>query len=204
MRKIYPAFLGVSVTAAVLILHPAPAEITGSKHDFSGKNWNTSGEVCLPCHSAHNANSALVPLWNHETTTALFQLYEGETFDATDLGQPEGVSKACLSCHDGSVALDAFGGKAGSRMIARAANLGTDLTDDHPISFTYQSSLDNGDGTLAALTDSNGEGGTIEDWLVDGRMECSSCHDVHNTANVEKLLLKDNARSALCFTCHKK
>ncbi len=40
--------------------------------------------------------------------------------------------------------------------------------------------------------------------LIDGRMECSSCHDVHDRNGHAKLLVKSNARSALCVTCHDK
>jgi predicted CXXCH cytochrome family protein len=43
-----------------------------------------------------------------------------------------------------------------------------------------------------------------EDMLFNGRMECASCHDVHNAFNNDELLLKPNGGSGLCLTCHNK
>ena len=53
----------------------------------------------------------------------------------------------------------------------------------------------------------SGLGGTIDnDLLIDNKLECSSCHDVHNGAaeDVGNLLVKSNSGSALCLTCHLK
>ncbi|NOX97082.1 MAG: cytochrome c3 family protein [Nitrospirae bacterium] len=184
----------------------AAAGITGSAHDFSGESW--TGEICNVCHTPHNAGSELVPLWNHATTaTDPFTLYTSSTLDATP-GQPEGVSKACLSCHDGTVAIDSFGGATGSTTLASNDdhNLGTDLSNDHPISFTYDAALATTDGGLYnPTTETSGLGSTIEaDMLVSGKVECSSCHDVHNSSGLDDLLVKSNATSALCLTCHDK
>jgi len=54
-------------------------------------------------------------------------------------------------------------------------------------------------------TTSSGLGGTIDgDMLLANQVQCASCHDVHNAANLNFLLVKDNANSALCLTCHNK
>jgi predicted CXXCH cytochrome family protein len=185
--------------------------ITGTAHDFSQEAWNTSGETCLPCHTPHHAESSLVPLWNHQTTVSSFTLYSSDTLDAA-VGQPSGSSKSCLSCHDGTVALNAFGGNLGSEFIAGGANLGTDLSNDHPISFTYDTSLALQDGDLfdpSTKTVPALAGQTIQDgMLFDNQMECSSCHDVHSSRGdamtSAKLVIVDNAGSALCLTCHDK
>ena len=48
-------------------------------------------------------------------------------------------------------------------------------------------------------------GSINDDMLLQSKMECSSCHDVHNAASTgSNLLIKDNAGSALCLTCHNK
>ena len=39
--------------------------------------------------------------------------------------------------------------------------------------------------------------------LFNDRLECASCHDVHNSYNQAGLLVKSNADSALCLTCHR-
>lgn len=207
------------------------AGIQGSAHDFSSTGWATNNygtnaaatkEICRPCHVPHKALSTTIPLWSHsETTNGTFILYSSGTFNATNtIGQPTGVSKACLSCHDGSTALDSFGGGTGSTFIdpTKRVGYGGTLRNDHPIAFEYTAALvtaDAGGGTpeLAAVTDNSGLGGTIQnDMLFDNgsgtktRVECASCHDVHNTksAGNSKLLLKSNENSALCLTCHKK
>jgi predicted CXXCH cytochrome family protein len=178
----------------------------GNPHNFSGATWNTDGEICEPCHTPHNSiGPANTPLWNHGITTETFDTYSNTvSLDAT-MGQPNGSSKLCLSCHDGSVALDNFSGAAGSTMLTGDALIGTDLKNDHPISFTYDVSLATTDGELAdPSTDISGLGGTIAaDMLSGDQMECSSCHDAHNNAN-GSLLIKDNGASALCLTCHEK
>jgi predicted CXXCH cytochrome family protein len=189
------------------------AVITGSAHDFSGYGWS-GGEICAPCHTPHNAiTPQLVPLWNHTSATGPWSQYVDTgtgTLDAT-VNQPAGVSRACLSCHDGSVALDSFGGVVGTVMIGTInanADFGTDLTNDHPISFTYDTALATADGELYdPATQASGLGGTIaNDMLFAGTLECASCHDVHNTAAVAgtPLLRITNAASALCLTCHDK
>jgi len=203
MRKIIGVTLGL-----VLVAGFAGAQITGSEHDFSGQGWGTT-EICQPCHTPHNASTALpVVLWNHAVTSATYTLYSSPTMNATT-GQPGGVSKACLSCHDGTVALDSFGGSTGSTFISGPANFGTDLSNDHPVSFTYNNALATADGGLhPPTTEASGLGGTIAADMLFGlgsdQVECASCHDVHNAANLQSLLLKSNAGSALCLTCHAK
>jgi predicted CXXCH cytochrome family protein len=182
--------------------------ISGSAHDFSGKTWNPGGEICEVCHTPHKADNTVsgAPLWNHEVTTATFTLYSSGTFDAT-AGQPDGASKLCLSCHDGTVAIDNFGGQTnGTKFIGGGKNLGTDISDDHPVSITYDANLATADGGLYDPTTTNsGLGSTIDaDMLISGELQCSSCHDVHNGSGVAKLLVKSNAASALCLTCHSK
>ena len=182
--------------------------IVGSAHDFSNDNWNTTGQICLVCHAAHNADVAVsnAPLWNHETTTATFTTYNSATMQATT-GQPDASSKLCLSCHDGTVAVDNFGGETGgTHFLTGNTLLGTDLSDDHPLSFVYDPSLASADGGLHDPTTTNsGLGGTItQDMLIDNKVQCASCHDVHNGSGVTKLLRKTNNGSELCLTCHNK
>jgi len=206
--------LGLGVTiiavAGLLVWLSATTEgqITGSAHDFSGESWNPSGEVCIVCHTPHHTDTSVPdsPVWNHSVTQATFQLYQSSTMDATDLSQPSGRSKLCLSCHDGTVAIDSFGGRIGTRYIGAAAGVGTDLRNDHPISFTYDDTLAAADGELySPSTRTSGLGGTIQtDMLFNNKLECASCHNAHNAPGVPKLLIKSNAGSALCLTCHDK
>ena len=196
--------------------------IENTHHDFSSAGW-TGGEICIVCHTPHGADTTVsdAPLWNHEVTTAAYTVYASATLDAVP-GQPNGVSKLCLSCHDGTVAIDSFGDNPGS-YTAGFGNIGTDLTRHHPISFPYDSALATQDGELFdPNVQPSGLGGTISvDMLRNGQMECTSCHDVHVSrksssacsgchfvgpagSTVTLSLWKSNAMSALCLTCHDK
>ena len=184
----------------------------GSKHDFSTKVWNTSvgGQICIVCHTPYNAVVLPdAPLWNHQTTVAGFALYTAaisSTFNATT-GQPDGSSKLCLSCHDGTVALGNFGGTTNdTHVITGAFNLGTSLSNNHLISFLYDAALATSDGGLRNPATAAGVGtGTIAaTMLFNGKVQCASCHDVHNLTGLAKLLVKSNTTSALCLTCHAK
>lgn len=180
--------------------------IVGSAHDFSAQGWGTT-EICEACHTPHNADLTVVesPLWNHAVTGETFQPYTGSgTLNAT-VGQPDGISKLCLSCHDGVTNMDAFGGGAGTTPMTSGNVTGLDLRNDHPISFTYDAALVGLDPGLHAVTTTSGLGGTIDsDMLFNTQLECSSCHDVHNGLALPNLLRKTNVASALCLTCHAK
>jgi predicted CXXCH cytochrome family protein len=198
--------------------------IIGSKHDFSASGPSTtykgtSTQVCVYCHAPHNTSTTNQPLWNHATSTATYTVYgaapgnPSSTLDAV-ISQPGGVSKLCLSCHDGTVAVDSFGGATGTKLVTGLPLLGTDLSNDHPIGFTYDAALVGKDPGLRnpATAQANiGVGGInagfIQTKLLFGdKMECASCHDVHNstagTAVEDKLLRISNVSSALCTTCH--
>lgn len=137
--------------------------IEGSVHDFStNSTWNARKGVCSVCHTAHHTDEdQVVPLWAHadSANAGSFTLYSSPTLNATVL-QPDGASLACLSCHDGSVAInqgisglitnssDVTGQSA--VMIATDAEIGAggDLHTTHPISFVYDAALATADGQL--------------------------------------------------------
>ncbi len=212
------------VAAVAVVFFASSGKVTGeireSHHDFSTAGWS-GGEICIVCHTPHGANTTVAdaPLWNHEVTNAAYTVYTSLSLDALP-SQPSGDSKLCLSCHDGTVAVDSFGGNTGS-WTAGFGNLGTDLTRHHPISFVYDDALAQTDGELyAPSSQSSGLGSTIDaDLLRGGRMECTSCHDVHISRNSAGCagchfvggvttktlsLWKSNDGSALCLTCHNK
>jgi len=144
-------------------------------------------------------------LWNHATTTGPFITYSGPTLSAS-VGAPDGVSLACLSCHDGTLAVNAGSGAprfgVGTDLDANA-KIGPDLHVVHPISFTYDAALATADGNLedpttykigdaktrltvstppvpATWSGTSLTGKTIQQaMLFDGKMQCASCHDVH-------------------------
>ncbi len=173
-------------------------------------NWSNH-QICLPCHTPHDAKvEPDAPLWNHTLAEGTgYTLYSGYEMDAT-VGQPDGTSKLCLSCHDGTVAIDSYGGTTGGTFIDGGFSVGRDLSHEHPISFIYNSALATADGELHdPSTVNSGLGGTIHNDLLSGpvnlgKMQCSSCHDVHRKVIRPNLLVKGNTASALCLTCHNK
>jgi predicted CXXCH cytochrome family protein len=203
------------VAALSALVAPAimAGTISGSAHDFQGKGWS-GGQICIACHAPHGTNTTVTdaPLWNHALATTTYTLYTSPTMNAT-IGQPGATSKLCLSCHDGTVAIDSFGSVVGTSMMTGSKNLGTSLANDHPIGITYDAGLVASDGSLAPLTTpvTIGSGtktktGTIATTLlVGGKVECASCHDVHNTFTAGGDLVKMSlTASALCAACHTK
>lgn len=194
-----------TIICAVLVLSARVADggLAGSAHDFSRAAWNTTGDSCVACHNSPRTPGE-APIWNHATTTLSFTVYTSRTMNAT-VRTPSRSSLMCLSCHDGVTAVDSFGGNMGTAVMTGPAVLGTDLRKHHPISIVYDSGLVAADGGLRPVYAPSGLGNTIAaDLLVEGMVECSSCHDVHDSARIPFMLVKPNYGSALCLTCHDK
>lgn len=222
------------------------AGIVGSPHDFSTETWNFRGEICRVCHVPHDhdRNYTLFAsglLWNHQLSAATYQMYAEEglanpTFanfiDGAFDGEPTGVAKLCLGCHDGTVGIDQFdrnsgapGSSSGNATVfigdidsgfqipgANVPDIGTstNLTGTHPVSIVYDEVADPG---LNPKTNAMGTG-TIQDVLeptaAGFKVQCSSCHDVHDgtgeaVAGTHLLRVSNTApASGLCLTCHSK
>jgi predicted CXXCH cytochrome family protein len=202
--------VGMAAAVAVAALS-AHGQIALSRHNFSSYGWSR-GEICLPCHTPHNSNTSVGFLWNHALTEATYQMHEGTGTAVADI---DSRSRLCLSCHDGTVALDSFGGTTGTNTIGPAGNVGTDLTNDHPIGSDsvypdagsagrLNPSVPSSFGTRAV-----GTGSTVlrlRPWDDAGTTKyvvgCSTCHTVHNAGNFPHMLRFSNASSQLCLTCH--
>jgi len=183
--------------------------VVNSPHNLSATGPGTiraTGEqqVCIFCHTPHNA-APIQPLWNRNVPVAAYIPYTSTAMQAQP-GQPTGTSKLCLSCHDGTIALGsvvsrdqpiAMAGGMTTLPPGHKANLGTDLSDDHPISFTYDSALATKDPKLRHPSS------LPPQTRLDGQQElqCTTCHDAHNN-QFGKFLVMDNANSQLCRSCH--
>lgn len=124
--------------------------IAGSPHDLSSGDpqLEDNNEVCVYCHTPHGARTDIeAPLWNKPATGSTYQTYDSSTIDG-DVLTVGSVSLACLTCHDGTQAMDAVINAPGSgigdgnistlgTMPNTIANLGTDLRNDHPIGIQY-------------------------------------------------------------------
>jgi predicted CXXCH cytochrome family protein len=146
-------------------------------------------------------------LWNRSDQTTNYIPYQSSTLFAV-VGQPTGASKLCLSCHDGTIALGAtlsvpqeipFQGGIRFLPLGHASRLGTDLSDDHPVSFEYG-------GNLAARNPELADPSMLpfEIRLAEnGQLQCTACHDPHDDT-FGKFLVMPNQFSKLCNSCHLK
>ena len=200
--KLFLIGFGLLLIGALMFAGKAQAGIAGTDHDLSGAGYGTT-QICIFCHTPHNAKTPqLIPLWNHTATTQTFTTYTSSTLNAVP-GQPAGVSKACLSCHDGQTAIDAYGSRVGTTSMSGSAALGVALTDDHPISFTYDAALATADMGLVSPSSASWVDGAHTVPLYASQLECGSCHNVHDNT-YDPFLRKSNTTSALCLTCHSK
>jgi len=156
--------------------------------------------LCVFCHTPHNA-VATRALWNRDLPGVTYTLYQSSTLQASP-GQPTGSSRLCLSCHDGVLALGSVhvptkGSKFTLGPLTGSSSLGTNLSDDHPISFIY-------DNTLAAAQGELADPATLPHAVPldeNQELQCTSCHDPHEEVNPDFLRV-DNHFGALCTTCH--
>jgi len=194
--------------------------------------------ICIFCHAPHNtyrlagvtgglgpqADSVFdyLPLWNHTLQTDLtYDMYDnGE--GAPELGSKASQAKGnsvvgsasllCLSCHDGSVAVNAYGNgeSSGGTVISTGYMIGKDtyLGNHHPIGFNYDdvqaadTEIRSADTAMLTATT------FVRDHLLgpaNQKMECPTCHAVHNKGNSgERLLWRSDQNSELCLSCHDK
>lgn len=77
---------------------------------------NDYGEVCIYCHTPHGANSQInAPLWNRTiNNSGAYTIYDKPTTLMRPIGQPGPNSLTCLSCHDGTIAIDSILNMPGS------------------------------------------------------------------------------------------
>jgi predicted CXXCH cytochrome family protein len=157
--------------------------------------------LCVYCHTPHNAAPATA-LWNKDAPAVTYQLYTSSSLQSAP-NQPTGSSRLCLSCHDGILALGTLrvpppGEELELGPMASRRTLGTDLSDDHPISFVYDGDLATRHGELvdpSALPASVRLDPTKQ-------VQCTTCHDPHEDRR-PMFLRMANGDGALCLSCHR-
>ena len=192
MKHIYTA-----LTTVVFLMFTAVTlgqGIVNTKHNLSSAGTSAikgqEAEICVYCHTPHGGERAIAdntgPLWNRAYTPGAFTVYESYTLDTTPSAPPTSVSKACLSCHDGTLGLNQLRNlpgpgsgtppaNAGDIRVDDAARtnnmalIGTDLRDDHPVSITYRDALSFGIGA-AVGTNSHLAGFRPDNTLAGGQV----------------------------------
>lgn len=211
---------GILFAAAVALLAPAIAlggTIANTPHDLStvstGPNKsNTQNDTCAFCHIAHNGNpGANRPLWSHTVTNTNLTWTPTTTVRGTTIPtsiasvQLQG-SRACMSCHDGSVAqgdlITGTGGTVtGTNLVAGKLTTGINLLNpttmqtNHPLGVSQPAVVA---GFTAYKTVAPG---TAVNYDANGYVQCDSCHNPHDNSNT-KFLKINPAGGAICFTCH--
>jgi len=269
---------GIVVAGAAILPSQAQAatSIVDSRHNLGTSTstitdrnrFSGTDEVCVFCHTPHGAVAG-PPLWNKALPSGPYTVYsttnsstiDGELAnDGVGGGAVGSVSIACLSCHDGTAAMDSVINAPGSGLTNTAysagtwtarttggtpvdigngqlgagiANLGTDLSNDHPIGIQYCGgghTVSGGVGTCADTdfvapqatpingsnvfwVDTGGAGRQKTDIILYNRsfatagagpsVECASCHDPHR-ADTNTFLRIANTGSAVCLACHVK
>lgn len=203
------------------------AIVAGTDHDLSTP---TTDEICVFCHTPHFANTDVDgPLWNRFVDLSkTYTVYSSDTMDTVPQA-PDAFSPSilCLGCHDGTLGTATVNGYVGSDKhdLVNAPGpggipdttswpncrrchgamygdppafwLGTNLSDDHPIGMIYPTPAQDSAFRLPpSLAD-----GWADVPLFSGRVECCSCHAVHDPTNIP-FLRKPSDGSGLCLTCH--
>ena len=220
------------LTPCAFAQYSAVGKVVNSKHDLS--SGSTSGnikstdqtQVCVFCHVAHQASGAnkQEPLWNHTLTATNFSTaYASSTFTplgtgivAIGQGAPgttATTSHLCLSCHDGTVAVNALykftatipdqGDLVGGKLTGNGS-LGTDMGSSHPVNFSMdQTTWTKTNSHIVAInTTTHSTNGAVA-LPLDGnnKLQCASCHTSHDNTNTQ--FLRDSLTgSAICLDCH--
>jgi predicted CXXCH cytochrome family protein len=214
----------------------AQTSVVNTKHNLSAtgtQKYTSYSQVCKFCHSPHGANSGaaqLVPLWGHANTVQNFTMYASnpnQTLKTTTLdAQPSGPSLACLSCHDGTVAVNAR--YTYEAYLADAAPRGTygNMNDlEAAVIADFDVTIDAKGNKMGKLKhsiagESKNDLSTVHPIaiaydvaannqlvpvanltgvkLFSGKVQCASCHDAHGTAN-SMFMRVSTTGSALCY-----
>lgn len=182
MKLMKMTMSGLLVVAGLLFYtsfgHAQATGIAATKHNLSSTGTSALkgqyAELCVYCHTPHGGQMAIQddtgPLWNRNYTPGTFQVYASFTLDSTPSSVPTSVSKACLSCHDGTLGLNQLLNIPGPGSGTPPANgtdtkitgvvppgtnnmalIGTDLRNDHPVSMIYQDAKSYGTGAAIGI-----------------------------------------------------
>ena len=176
----------------------------------------TETEVCKFCHIPHNA-VVPNPLWSHVLSDVQYDVPKIRSARGIrePAPQPDGSSRLCLSCHDGTVALGDIAGAARPIAMAGAQRLGpgrrgyigTDLTGDHPISFVIpEGDAGDPDRDMGVRPRSLIVGQELVSLDDQGKMQCTTCHDPHSDryytgGQVPRFWVKPTVQE-VCQSCH--
>ncbi|HUA15317.1 MAG TPA: cytochrome c3 family protein [Verrucomicrobiae bacterium] len=169
--------------------------VTGARSDF-----------CTYCHAPHSGLNK--GLWNQTLTTQTYNLYTSDT-EKNLTAQPVlgSQSNLCLSCHDGTVAVGTtvvYGRVTTQGSMYSLDVFGNNLQPSHPFSLVLPIQ-DNIDLVASLSTTGKTADPTGAVKLINGNIECTSCHDPHVQAKdlvSQNFLVRDSSSGQMCLACH--
>jgi len=192
---------------------PAPQADTLGVHNMSvasGSPVTVPGAPgCTFCHAPHSGIGGITPLWNQTLSYQTYTPYTSSTYSEQGTSQPVlgKSSSLCLSCHDGTVAVGqtAVYGKIMTTGSMNATDvLGTNLSGSHPFALVLP--LKDAPDLVASLAT---QGVTADTTgavkLINGNIECNTCHNPHVQATDpigQNFLVRDSSSGQLCLACH--
>ncbi|MBT9171427.1 MAG: hypothetical protein DDT18_01803 [Actinobacteria bacterium] len=236
-------FFALTLTFTFTFTCLSYASIARTVHNMSttgpgGIRATTEREICVFCHIPHHTPGRGRPLWNHDMPTIGYTMYTSDyltragypvpTGLGTTTGTPGMLSRQCLSCHDGTVAVGAvymvrgtilgdvniaMSGVtvAGAMPTTAVGFIGTDLRRHHPVGIEYRPTVaiafGVGSRTIELLSSPTSP---LRLYAIGGinYVECSSCHDPHLESR-KFLRVTTGANlaaniSTTCNSCHSK
>ncbi len=211
MKRAAAAILLVAV-AQCFAHAQAPADVLGVHNlaPTSGSPVTYQGSLgCTFCHAPHTGLGGVSGLWNQTLSRATYTPYTSTTYVEQGNTQPTlGVtSSLCLSCHDGTVAVgqtSAYGTIPMTGTMNGMDSFGTNLSSSHPFSLVLP--LKDASNLSASLV---AQGQTADPTqavkLVNGNIECTSCHNPHaqgTDKTAQNFLVRDSSSGQMCLACH--
>ncbi|MCF6256432.1 MAG: hypothetical protein L3K25_09060 [Gammaproteobacteria bacterium] len=122
-----PRFSATNIGSIEQTRHNLTLSYNNSSNAFLMNSFrNNYGETCVYCHTPHGANTQInAPLWNRTINNAdNYSIYDTPTTLGLEgrLNLPGPSSLTCLSCHDGTIAIDSVLNMPGSG-LAPGSNL---------------------------------------------------------------------------------
>ncbi len=104
-----------NVDSIVNTRHNLTMSYLGANADLMDPSRNDYAQVCVYCHTPHGANDTIdAPLWNRTNAGNSYTVYDMPLQSGQTPTQPGVSSLTCLSCHDGTVAIDSVVNMPGS------------------------------------------------------------------------------------------
>ncbi len=202
------------IAALLVLAGSVQAQFSGDvlgAHDLSpGGQSPVKGGTLPPCQYCHAPHSGIAkgPLWAQTYSSQTYTLYSSTTTTNQTMVQPPigASSSLCLSCHDGTVAPGQtlpYGkipmtGKMNAQDI-----LGISLQNSHP--FSFNQIKDQPDLVPSIVASQQTADPLHKVVLINGNVECESCHNPHveNGDPVAlNFLVRNSAGGAMCLACH--